>query len=663
VQEAMGDKWGIANSYNNIGAIYDLQKDYKKALECYQKTLTINSEIGDKSLISANLDNIGLIHYQLGDYLKALEYFQKSLQIENEIDDDKGKFYPYFNLGLVYNKLKQYNMALYYTHKSLEIAKAMNHLANKDDAYKLLADIYGASKNYKAAYDNLLIHKELNDSVFNEKNIKKITTLELQYKHDKEKHEMELEQQTKAAIARNEIDFQKMVRNFFIIGFFLASLVTFLVIRMVQIKLKTNKLLVTKNKEIIEQKTAISEKNNELKAQALELAEHKEHLEEIVKQRTAELTKAKEQAEESDQLKTAFLNNISHEFRTPMNGIIGFSNLLIQPNLSLDAQNKYVDFIKKSCNQLTNIIDDTIEISLVHSNQAIAAKSSVKISTLISDVINELYTDDFKKNINLIIDLEPEMQQLLLYVDKIKLRKIFWHLINNALKFTNSGYIKISGQQMEEGLFQFKVEDTGLGIHPNLHEKVFETYRQVDLSSVRQFEGIGLGLSLSKAYVELMGGKIKLESEPNKGTQVIFTILAQSYFGDESTSEPPAIVDISNKTILLAEDYALNFTLVKKILSGYNVNLLHAWNGKEAVEIFKKNKTIDLVLMDLKMPIMDGFEALKRIKEINKEMQILAQTAHVLENDKVEIRLAGFNDFITKPIDADEVLVKIRERI
>jgi CheY-like chemotaxis protein len=158
-------------------------------------------------------------------------------------------------------------------------------------------------------------------------------------------------------------------------------------------------------------------------------------------------------------------------------------------------------------------------------------------------------------------------------------------------------------------------------------------------------------------------GEIKLESEPNKGTQVIFTILAQSYFGDESTSEPPAIVDISNKTILLAEDNALNFTLVKKILSGYNVNLLHAWNGKEAVEIFKKNKTIDLVLMDLKMPIMDGFEALKRIKEINKEMQILAQTAHVLENDKVEIRLAGFNDFITKPIDADELLLKIRERI
>ncbi|RLD82324.1 MAG: hypothetical protein DRJ10_05185, partial [Bacteroidetes bacterium] len=343
------NKEKIARSLNNIGIVYISQGNYSTALECFNKSLKIRQQLGDKSGTSMSFNNIGEVFYLQGKYSLALEYYQKSLKIKQETVLKKKIGLSYSNIGSVYFKTKQYNKAIDFTEKGLETAKELKLIK---DIYKQFSEIYAATKNYKKAYENHLLFKELNDSLFNEKNTKKITTLELKYEFEKEQYAIKLEQQKKDAVTAKEIKYQKAINQVFIAGLFVALLVILLFYRIVRTKKKANNILQQKNKQILEQKDQITEQKDEIQVQAEELSAQKENLEEIVEQRTVAFVKAKERAEESDQLKTAFLNNISHEFRTPMNGILGFSTLLIKPGSSSDDQKKYAEIISKSGNQL-----------------------------------------------------------------------------------------------------------------------------------------------------------------------------------------------------------------------------------------------------------------------------------------------------------------------
>ena len=346
-----------------------------------------------------------------------------------------------------------------------------------------------------------------------------------------------------------------------------------------------------------------------------------------------------------------------------MNGIVGFSTLLINPGLSKEKQKDYAGKVQSSCTQLLNIVNDTVEISKVHSRQAKNYNSQVNINVVLSETINEFKEAVLHKGVKILNEINFGTGQLIIQTDKNKIKRILWHLIDNAVKFTYSGHIKIVGNLLEKNHIQFKIEDTGIGIPEELHDKIFDAFRQEEIGTARNFGGNGIGLSLAKAYVELLGGKIWLQSEENVGTTIFLTIPGIKSNKNEVVEAVVTAGDIDNRTVLVAEDNEMNYILLEEILSSYSLKLLHARNGEEAISIFKAEKSIDLILMDLKMPVMDGYEALKKIKQINSDVPIIAHTAFTSDADKEEIGIAGFNGFVPKPTKENVLMQIIKQSL
>jgi len=377
-----------------------------------------------------------------------------------------------------------------------------------------------------------------------------------------------------------------------------------------------------------------------------------------------ELVKAKEKAEESDRLKTAFLHNISHEIRTPMNAIVGFSTLLGEPDIDVQTQQSYIETIIQSSNHFLSIITDIIDISNIEANIIKINRNGINVNFTLNSVCNHFLHKSGEKKIELIYETGLSDSEALIITDDIKLTQVLTNLISNAFKFTNHGIIKVGCEQRDKFL-EFRVSDTGIGIPEEFHQKIFERFYQVQNTVSRLYEGTGLGLAISKAYVDLMGGKIWLSSEPGKGTTFYFTIpyekqtIASLSIDEEPLSE--ALVLPEKKTILVAEDIESNFKLIKYFLSGSNAEVVHASNGKEAVDKCFSISNIDLILMDIKMPVMDGYSAVRLIREKNTEIPIIAQTAYADDRDKaIE---CGCSGFISKPFDKKSLFKVLSEFI
>jgi signal transduction histidine kinase/DNA-binding response OmpR family regulator len=377
-----------------------------------------------------------------------------------------------------------------------------------------------------------------------------------------------------------------------------------------------------------------------------------------------ELLKAKEKAEESDKLKTAFLNNISHEIRTPMNAIIGFSALLCEPDNDSQARQSYIDIIMQSSNHLLEIISDIVDISNIDANLVQPVEKEVNIKATLKMMYDQFLPRANEKNLKLIIEPGFFDHDALILTDNIKLTQILSNLVNNALKFTDSGSIKIGVRQTGDFL-EFHVTDTGIGILPIYHDKIFDRFFQVQDSVARIYEGTGLGLSISKANVELIGGKIWLISEQGKGTTFYFTIpFKRQIITPEVIHEvrmPDDNIFSGKKKILVAEDIESNFKLIKYFLSRTNVDIVKASNGKEAVEKCLSDSQIDMVLMDIKMPVMDGFTAVKLIRKAKLTLPIIAQTAY--SDDRDSAIAVGCDGFISKPFDKKSLLKVMAEYI
>lgn len=374
------------------------------------------------------------------------------------------------------------------------------------------------------------------------------------------------------------------------------------------------------------------------------------------KETEAELIRAKDKAEESDRLKTAFLHNISHEIRTPMNAIVGFSALLDEPDIDSETKKSYIDVIMQSSNHLLSIITDIVDISNIEANLIKIAKSEINLNHTLKTVCNQFAQRAFEKKVFLSCPSSLPDDTAIIVADRTKLIQILSNLVGNALKFTDKGQVKVT-YNFVNGFIEFNVTDTGIGIDPQYHAKVFDRFYQVNSNVSRLYEGTGLGLAISKAYVELMGGSIWLESEPGKGTSFHFTIplekpdnVTKTIFEKKTTEK----YSFSQKRlILVAEDIESNYKLISFFLSDSNVELLHALNGKEAVEKFRGNSNIDLILMDIKMPEMDGYSAVRIIRESNTSVPIIAQTAYA--DDKEKAMEAGCNGFISKPFNRKEL--------
>nr|WP_320117938.1 PAS domain S-box protein [uncultured Marinifilum sp.] len=375
------------------------------------------------------------------------------------------------------------------------------------------------------------------------------------------------------------------------------------------------------------------------------------------KKNEQELIIAKERAEESEKLKSAFLANMSHEIRTPMNGILGFADLLKSPKLSGEKQQKYIDIILKSGDRMLSTINDIIEVSKIETNQVQPSNIQVNINAVIDHYYDFFEPEVKEKELSFNCSKALPAEQSVILTDQLMLDSILSNLIKNAIKYTVTGSIDF-GYRDKGNYLEFFVKDTGIGIAANMQSIIFERFRQVDISNEGTIEGAGLGLSISKAYVEMLGGKISLKSELGKGSEFIFTIpvkRSESKKIDVDRSSFVCEIDGKKLKVLIAEDdeYAREYlSILLKRISG---EILLAENGEMAVELASKHSDIDLILMDMKMPKLSGYEATKQIRENNKTVPIIAQTAFALAGDREKTLQAGCNDFISKPVSADHL--------
>jgi len=373
-----------------------------------------------------------------------------------------------------------------------------------------------------------------------------------------------------------------------------------------------------------------------------------------------ELLISKEKVEESDRLKTAFLQNISHEIRTPLTAICGFSGMLNKPNITDEKRDSFVSIIRNSSSQLLSIVTDILTISSLETKQEKTNIQKVEINTIIIELLSVFKLQANNQNISIYSKKELTDEQSIIYTDKTKIVQILSNLISNALKFTHKGSIEF-GYNLIDTELRFFVKDNGIGIKHELHGKIFERFRQADLSTSKNYGGTGLGLSISKGFVELLGGKIWVISEEEKGSTFYFTI-PYNPVNEINKTITLAKNTETNRTVLIAEDEEYNFLFIEELLSDLNLNLIHATNGQIAVDICKSNLKIDLILMDIKMPEMDGHEAAKRIKEFRPELPIIAQSAYALEHERAKYE-GVFDNYITKPLNEKDLKQKVLKYI
>ena len=380
-----------------------------------------------------------------------------------------------------------------------------------------------------------------------------------------------------------------------------------------------------------------------------------------IKNAEKELSLARDRAEESDRLKSAFLANMSHEIRTPMNGILGFSELLKEPGLNGEDQQEFINIIQKSGVRMLNIINDLVDISRIESGQVEIDLTTINLNEQLEFIYDFFYPVAEQKGLRLnFINPVPE-GNIFIQTDKSKLNTILTNLVKNAIKFTDKGSIEF-GYDLEYGM-RFFVKDTGIGIPKDRQNAVFDRFVQADLSDKRAFQGAGLGLSISKAYVEMLGGKIWIVSEENIGSEFYFTLPfipgkeEIQYQGTNTGSIPEAI--IKKLKVLIVEDDEVSEIVLTRTVKDIHKEILIARSGGEAVEICRNNSDLDLILMDIKIPGVDGYEATRQIRTFNSNVIIIAQTAFALLGDFEKAINAGCNDYVSKPVKKDYLIEKI----
>jgi PAS domain S-box-containing protein len=382
-----------------------------------------------------------------------------------------------------------------------------------------------------------------------------------------------------------------------------------------------------------------------------------------------ELIEAKERAEESERLKSAFLANMSHEIRTPMNGILGFTELLKDHGLSGDDQQEYIKIIEKSGARMLNIINDIIAISTIESHQIENKLSETNVNEQVAYIYNFFKLEAVQKKLHISYKNGLPNKEAIIVTDREKVYAVLTNLVKNAIKFTQTGSIEL-GYLKKEGFFEFYVKDSGSGVSPEQKDIIFERFRQGSESLARNYEGAGLGLSISKAYVEMLGGRIWVENNAGEngaasGATFFFAIPAHPV---KKTIHVPQVASLDHSTknetrklkILIVEDDKTSKTLIIEMVKVFAREFLKAASGVEAIEICRKNPDIDLVLMDINMPEMDGYEATRQIREFNKDVVIIAQTAYALTGDREKSIAAGCNSYITKPINRVDLGIMIK---
>ncbi|MBU8893111.1 MAG: PAS domain-containing protein [Bacteroidales bacterium] len=667
---ALYDKKTETYSFPYHNDKYDKEYDYKNKSYKIEKSLTdyvregkkaklINSEIKKELFKKGLIEEYGK-HSQVwigAPLINSKKFSYGVIAIQSY---DNAKAYNYDDLSILNYVAKNIS-------KLIEKKQAENYLKKSEEKYRML---------YETANDALLI---MNNEIFIDCNKKALEMFACtkdqiigvapyefspEFQPDGRKSKEKALEKINDAVKGNHKTFE-WVHTKYDGTVFCAeiSLNTF--------ELNNINVIQTIVRDVSERKKfekALKQKNEELKAAEEELRSSNDELHWAnveLEKNIREIFLAKEKAGESSNLKSAFLTNISHEIRTPMNGINGFTELIDSNNLNEKTRKLYIEIIKQSSKQLLSIIDDVLDISKIETGQMVIRNKAVDINKMLSDLYESFVSNAKTKNINLIFKNALSEKQCLIFSDETKTKQILSNLINNALKFTQIGFVEF-GYIIKSNFLEFYVKDSGIGISPDNHAKIFDRFRQLELTYSRKYGGTGLGLSISKELVEMLGGKIWLNSELNNGSTFHFTIPYKTVKEGNLIKEQDLITkfpDWSKFTILIAEDEKMNLFYLQEVLNATNVNLLHAVNGKEAVDLCEAKDNIDLVLMDIKMPKMNGFEATKLIKQMKPKMPIIVQSAYAMVKDKNRALQFGCDDYISKPINHSELIRIIGENI
>ncbi|MCW3805872.1 ATP-binding protein [Plebeiibacterium marinum] len=390
----------------------------------------------------------------------------------------------------------------------------------------------------------------------------------------------------------------------------------------------------------------------------------------ILSKEREKLMRAKIKAEESDVLKTAFLSNMSHEIRTPMNAILGFSNLLSHKEISAIEKEEFVNLIRINGKNLLTLVEDIIDISKIDSGQLRIKNAPICLHGVLKEIYDSFW-DDIKRrgqiNLKLYLNEGISEKNTTILTDAFRLKQVLINLVGNAIKFTERGFVEFGYELKNEEVLQFYVKDTGIGLPEGKEQIIFERFQKFSGTKQKMlYGGTGIGLSIAKDLVSLMGGKIWVESEEKVGSTFYFTVPYHkvSNVGLDSFKEDDvAVYNWEGKTFLIAEDEEDNFRYLEVALSISNASLIWARNGAEAVDIFNRIGNIDLVLMDIKMPEMDGYSATQEIKKRNQEVPVIAQTAYAMSEEREKSKKAGCDDYISKPISYDDLLRVINKHV
>ena len=382
-----------------------------------------------------------------------------------------------------------------------------------------------------------------------------------------------------------------------------------------------------------------------------------------MKQVHEDLIKANIGAEASNRLKSNFLANISHEIRTPLNSVVGFSNLLLTNNLPNEIKEEYIEHINHNSEKLLQIIGDIIDLSRLESSQIEITYEEASLSTIVNEIIEEARQTIRRNEKPIILNVKNHFEDVgdLILTDRIWLKRVLNHLMDNAVKFTLDGSVEFS-YMLENQNVVFKIRDTGIGINKENLGHIFEEFRQEFDGHHRPFEGLGIGLTLAKEVIERMGGKIFVESEKGVGSEFSFSIpyrpagSLKSKVASVNPEHVPKPIDWSSRKCLLVDDNKDVLIYLNRILTDTGVSIITARSGFEAIEIIKSTPDIDVVLLDMQMPEMNGIEATKEIRKIRKDIPIIAQTAFIFEDDKDIILEAGCDACLIKPIRREHLL-------
>ena len=707
---------GIANTLGNIGDAYITSNQYEKAIEYFNEALGIWVEMEYLHGITEVYNYLGEVYIKNREYEKAIRNLIKGQEISIQNNFKQRLIVNYQLLSEAYFRIKEYK-------KAYSNLKQYNSL--KDTVYVALSN--QKIEEYKTKYENVKAEKELVDQdkkILNQRyhiiiiliilvgvfiflimlirqnrlirrKSKKIQNInkELDFRVHKKISELSIAQFS-IDIAVDAIFWIKKNGKFTYIN---NSACTMLAYSKEELSNKSIFDIVPEfSKDIWNEYWNQLEKKGSYVIQLyyktrmgiqipVEAAFNFRELEgedfnfvfsrNITERKISDekLKNAKEKAERSNKLKSAFLVNMSHEIRTPMNAIIGFVNLLGDFDITQDQKTEIIDMVQSSGKDLLNIINDIIDISKIEADELKISKSLNYVNKLLIE-IHKIYLKDenynLKENLELKLDFEQRSDRIAILTDRSRFKQIMSNLINNAIKFTENGEIIIGYKQIKKGnrkLLKFYVKDSGIGIHENKQEVIFERFNHISDDRNKIYKGTGLGLAISKKLVELLGGQIGVESNEGVGSEFYFTLPFQVLDKPDIEGEIKIMetdkVDWFGKSILIVEDTPSNYYLLETFLKPTKIMITWAKSGIEAIDLFKCKDKIDLILMDIQLPGINGYEATKLIKAYNKNVPVIAQTAYALSGEREYSLSEGCDDYISKPVKKETLIALLNKHL